>query len=177
MQRVLILGSGGAGKTTLARQLASRLDLPLIHLDAHYWHPHWTPSTGIEWRHTVQALAQQDRWIMDGNYRGSLDLRLPHADTIIFLDMPRHLCLWRILKRWLRYAGTTRPDLAADCPERLDWSFIRYVWSYSSRRPALLAKLRALPPDKSVVMLQSPADVQQFLNNLPAEKLPGSVPS
>ncbi|HEY9621588.1 MAG TPA: DNA topology modulation protein [Crinalium sp.] len=167
MRKILILGSGGAGKSTLARAIAQTLQLEVIHLDAHYWQAGWVESSPEEWQKTVEILLQKESWVMDGNYGGTLDLRLSVADTIIFLDMPRLTCLWRIVKRRLQYAGKTRPDMASDCPEQLNWEFIRYVWSYPDRRRrSILEKLRARPTDQTVIVLRSPTQVRDFLRSL-----------
>jgi adenylate kinase family enzyme len=171
VDRVLVIGAGGAGKTALALRLGDLLDLPVIHLDSLYWRPGWQPTPQDEWQETVERLTERATWVMDGNYGGTLDLRLTAADTVIFVDRPRHLCLWRILKRRLRYRGQTRPDMALGCPERLTPEFLRYVWSYpSERRPQILSKLERLPREKEVFVLRSDRDreVQQFLAALPA---------
>src|SRR5213594_3446981 len=109
MERVLVIGSGGSGKTTVGRKLANSLRLPLIHLDAHYWRPGWTPTPPEEWQRVVTQMVVQPRWVMDGNYGGTLDLRLASCDSVVFLDLPRRVCLWRIVKRHFRYRGRTRP--------------------------------------------------------------------
>ncbi|GAB4378595.1 MAG: DNA topology modulation protein [Elainellaceae cyanobacterium] len=171
MQKVLVLGSGGAGKSTFARELAERLQLEVIHLDAHYWKSGWVEPSQEEWRACVEALIQREQWVMDGNYSATLDLRLPAADTVIFLDLPRLLCLWRIVRRRFQYAGTTRPDMAIDCPEQLNWQFIRYVWNYpQQRRPQLLRRLQHLSEHQTAIVLTSPAQVRQFLQKISAPK-------
>lgn len=163
----MIIGSGGAGKSTLARQLGEILELPVIHLDAEYWNAGWQPTSNPEWRETVQRLVQQEAWIMDGNYSGTMDLRLPIADTVIFLNFPRLLCLWRVVKRRWQYDGKTRPDMAENCPEQLNWEFIHWIWTYPARRRAeILAKLNQLGPDQNVFILRSPAQVRQFVQTL-----------
>ena len=93
MKRISIVGSGGAGKSTFAHQLADILHLPVIHLDALYWQPGWVATPQDEWRDKQQQLVQQECWIIDGNYTSTLDVRFAVADTIIFLDFPRFRCL------------------------------------------------------------------------------------
>lgn len=167
MERILIIGAGGAGKSTLARQLGSLLGLEVIHLDALYWQPGWVETTKTEWQATIRQLIQRPRWVMDGNYGGTLDLRMARADTVIFLDLSRWHCLWRIGRRRWQYAGKTRPDMAAACPEKLDWGFVHWVWSYRERRrPLILEKLAQLRPDQTAIVLESPAAVNQFLQTL-----------
>jgi len=167
MRKILIIGSGGAGKSTLARQLCSILDLPVIHLDAAYWNASWNPTPQPEWQEIVARLVQQESWIMDGNYSSTMDLRLSIADTVIFLDLPRWLCLWRVIKRRWQYAGKTRPDMAANCPEQINWEFIQWIWSYPTRRRTeILAKLSQLAPHQQVFILRSPTQVQQFVNEI-----------
>lgn len=167
MQRVLVIGAGGAGKTTLASILAERFGLPLIHLDALYWHPGWIPTPPDEWQRVVESLISQPGWVMDGNYGGTLDIRLAACDTVIFLDLPRHVSLWRIIKRRLRYWGRVRPDIAPGCPEQLTWEFVRWVWTYPKRRRGtILERLRALT-GRQVVVLSSPSQVERFLACLP----------
>lgn len=176
MQKVMILGCCGAGKSTLARQLAALLQLPLVHLDAYYWQSGWVESERAVWERQVVALLEQTAWVMDGNYGSTLDLRLPHADTVILLDFPNWLCLWRVCKRWVQYRGKTRPDMAAHCPERLDWQFLRYVWEFPrKKRPKLLQKLAALPESQQVIVLRSPAAVKAYVRSLAPAATPAMV--
>ncbi|MGH7713986.1 MAG: AAA family ATPase, partial [Gemmatimonadaceae bacterium] len=112
-----MIGPGGAGKTTFARELAARTGLPLIHLDALYWRPGWEPTPNEDWDRTIGQLIARNAWVMDGNYGRTLPVRLAASDTVIFLDLPRYVCLWRLLRRRVRYGGHSRPDLPADCPE------------------------------------------------------------
>jgi adenylate kinase family enzyme len=165
MRRVLVIGSGGAGKSTFAARLAQRTGLPLVHLDAQYWQPGWVEPAPEVWTDTLARLISGERWIMDGNYGGSLERRLAASDTVIFLDMPRWLCLWRVVLRRLRFHGRTRQDMTPGCPERLSWAFVAWILSYPrQRRPRILEQLSRLRSDQRAVRLRSTAQVEQFLN-------------
>ncbi|SRR6266481_3118333 len=168
MRRVLVIGSGGAGKSRFAVRLAERTDLPLIHLDALYWKPGWTEPSKEEWVEKVDELTRGAQWIMDGNYGGTLDRRLAACDTVIFLDLPRTLCLWRVLTRRVRFHGRARPDMVEGCPERLTWQYIGWVWGYPrERRPRILERLSSLRPDQRAIILRSTADVDAWIRSLP----------
>jgi len=158
------IGSGGAGKSTLAARLGERLALPVVHLDAEHWQTGWVPTPPDGWARRVAQFAAEEAWIMDGNYGGTLDARLAACDTVIFLDLPRRVCAWRVLRRTARFYGRSRPDMAPGCPERLSLEFLRWVWDYPSRRrPAILCKLDALQPNRRVVVLRSAADVERYV--------------
>ena len=75
MQRIAVVGPGGAGKTTFARELGRRTGIPVVHLDRHYWRPGWTPTPADEWRAQQARLLAGERWIVDGNYGASFDVR------------------------------------------------------------------------------------------------------
>jgi adenylate kinase family enzyme len=156
VKKILIIGSGGAGKSTLACELGTILGLEVIHLDAWYWNPGWVETPKAEWQNIIQDLTLRESWIMDGNYGGTLDVRLSVADTVIFLDFPRLLCLSRVIKRRFIYAGQSRPDMASDCPERLKQfairnSQLRFVTViYTPTQNALLDRSRGLKPPKFV---------------------------
>ena len=87
------------------------------------------PTPDPEWDRITADLSAGDRWIMDGNYGRTLPVRLAAADTVIFLDLPRVVCTWRVLKRQVRWLGRVRPDAAPGCPERLTWEFVSWVWT------------------------------------------------
>jgi adenylate kinase family enzyme len=172
MQRIIILGSGGAGKSTLARHIGHTLSIPVIHLDQLFWQPNWQAVDRETLIARQQAIVTQPQWIMDGNYTGTLDVRLAHADTVIVLNMPRWLCLYRVLARRIKYHNQTRPDMSAGCPEQLTWEFLRFIWNYPKRIPALKDRLAALP-DKHVIFLNSPAEVKAFIAQLSTHKQSG----
>ena len=166
MKRVIVIGSGGAGKSTLARALGQRLGLPVVHLDAQFWQAGWKERQREDWLEWQRKALLEPCWIMDGNFGGTLEVRLAAADTVIFLDLPRALCIARVVWRWLRYWGRTRPDMAADCPEKLDLKFLRWIWNYPrNNRPSILEKLARLE-GRRVVRLRSPAAVLGFLNTI-----------
>jgi adenylate kinase family enzyme len=130
VQRVLVIGSPGAGKSTLSHALAERTGLPLFHLDKMHWLPGWVERDRAEGLAELRGVLAQDRWIIDGNYGSSLPERLIRADTVVWLDYPTHLCLGRVVRRWWQYRGRSRPDMTEGCPERLNLEFLLYVLSF-----------------------------------------------
>jgi len=167
MRRVLVIGSGGSGKSTFSTRLGELLNLEVHHLDKLFWHPGWVETPRDEWLKIVTELTDRDSWILDGNYSGTLDVRIHKADTVIFLDLSRWLCLWRIISRVLRYRDGTRPDMAEGCRERLDLEFISWVWNYPRRsRPKVVKLLAEHSEGKKIIWLRSRAEVERFLTNL-----------
>jgi adenylate kinase family enzyme len=164
MRKILVIGSGGAGKSTFSRRLGKILDLEVIHLDVLYWHRGWVETPKPEWRRTVEELVKRDSWIIDGNYSGTFDIRFEACDTVIFLDVPRLICLWRLLKRKALYRSVGRPDMAQGCDEKLSLEFIRWVWAYPTRvRPKVMRLLRESSASKNIFHLRKRADIEGFL--------------
>lgn len=141
-RRVLVVGSGGAGKSTFARNLGRATGLPVIHLDRYHWRAGWTAPPREQWHDTVDQLIARDSWIMDGNYSGTFSRRFAVADAVVFLDYPRTLCVARALKRIALSPWTARLDMADGCRERLDIEFLRWVWHFPIRsRPRIMDAL------------------------------------
>jgi adenylate kinase family enzyme len=168
MRRIIIIGSSGSGKSTLARQLGRILGHHVIHLDNHFWSAGWTPMPYSEWTACVREMVDLPSWIIDGNYRSTLDIRLQHADTVIFLDLPRLVCMWRAVKRRVQYAHISRPDIASGCDEQFFhpnlFNFLHRIWNYPQRaRPDVLNRLANLHCGQQVFWLRSTAEVDQFL--------------
>ena len=171
MRKILIIGPGGAGKSTLAHQLGELLGIEVLHLDKLYWQPGWIEMPKPEWLRTVEELLSRDAWIMDGNYSGTLDIRYEACDTVIFMDMPRTLCIWRVLKRALMYRNKSRPDMAEGCPEKLSLEFILWIWNYPKRtKPKIVRMLESNLQAKKIVWLRSESDVKSFLAALQHSK-------
>ena len=164
MKRILIIGAGGAGKTTFARQLGEILGLAVVHLDALYWRPGWVEPPKDEWASTVEGVLERDAWIIDGNYSGTLGRRLEACDAVVFLDLPRTICLWRVLKRAVKHRNTTRPDMADGCPEHLNLKFLMWIWNYRKRtRPGIVKLLNEERNTSKAIRLRTAAEIDRFL--------------
>jgi adenylate kinase family enzyme len=165
MRRILIIGSAGAGKSTLAAQLGKTFGLPVIHLEAHFWQAGWRETPKHIWKQRVSELIQRESWIMDGNYGGTMQMRVDAADTVILLAFSRLRCLWRVLKRAIRHRGRARADLHPECPEHLpDWAFLTWIWNYPrTRLPGILEMLALHEPQKRIIVLRTPAEVRHFV--------------
>ncbi len=167
MKKILVIGSSGSGKSVFSRRLGAVTGLPVVHLDQHYWRPGWVEPPKAVWREQVEEFLQRDSWIIDGNYSGTMELRLEHCDTAIFLDFPRHVCTWRVIKRAIRYRGRNRPDLAFGCPEKLDWEFLKWTWAYPDRsRVSVIERLSRVGSAISIVELRTNQQVNDLLKSL-----------
>ncbi len=170
MKRVMIFGASGSGKSTLARDLGAITGLPVIHIDPMYWKAGWVQRDRAETTALVRKAMARDRWVFEGNHHATFPERIARADTVVFLDFPTGLRLWRVIRRTLRFLGKTRPDMGEGCPERFDAEFIfKWVAGYRRRSYARdLAVLEGLPADVRAFHLRSRADVRRFLAEMRA---------
>jgi adenylate kinase family enzyme len=167
MKKIMIIGSGGSGKTTLAKQLAEKLDLPVHHLDNYFWQPGWEETHHDDFVEKQFDLVEQDRWIIDGNYIRTWEIRLHEADTIIFLDIPRWRCLYQAIKRQFLFHKKNRPDLPEGCPSRFDrkfFLFLWYMWRYKIVfRPYILRYIELLNYSDKLYHITSYAQLKSLI--------------
>lgn len=168
MKRILIIGSGGAGKSTLAGKLGEAVGIPVTHLDKLYWQSGWIEPDKAEWREKVlKPELEKETWIMDGNFGGTMEMRLAYADTVIFLDLPRSVCVRRIIKRWLKYHGTNRPDMTEGCNEKLDLAFLAWIWNYAKRtKPKVESRIKKSEDSIVIVRLRSQKEIDGFVRRI-----------
>ncbi|MEQ8820020.1 MAG: hypothetical protein RLY93_07220 [Sumerlaeia bacterium] len=150
------------------------LNLPVIHLDQHYHGPNWQePPPGV-WQARLDKLLAGERWIMDGNYAGSLDRRLRRADAVVWLDFGRAVCLPRLIRRSLTYWRRERPDTAPGCRESFGWGyldFLRFAWTWNDEvRPGILAALEQ--GDTPVWRLKTPKEAAELTRETQAAESP-----
>ena len=162
MERVVVIGPPGSGKSTVARALGSLLDLPVVHLDTLFWNPGWVESDPDDFDARVRVRIRDERWVIDGNYQRTLAERMARADRIVFLDLPRRLCLSQIVLRRVRYARRERPDMAPGCPERIDREFWTWARGWHANSRARKLPLIAAHADK-VEILRSRREIRAFL--------------
>lgn len=171
MKKIIIIGSGGAGKSTFARRLGELTGIEVFHLDKLYWKPNWQEPPKEEWKKLLETKLEKDEWIMDGNFGGTLEMRLKYCDTVIFLDLPRTVCIYRTLKRWIKYRNTNRPDMTVGCNEKFDLEFLGWVWNFpKTKKPKIEEKLKTLEKEKTIIRLHSPKEVEKFFLNFSETK-------
>ena len=167
MQRIVIIGSGGAGKSTLARQLGEKLRLPVVHLDQLFWKPGWVEVTREEFDEKLALELAKPAWIMDGNFNRTIPQRLERCDTVIYLDFHRVTCLLGVLKRIITSYGKTRPDMAEGCPERFDLDFLKWVWNFNQDgKRERYYRLLNEAKDVQTIVLKNRRMVKRFLNSI-----------
>ena len=166
MERILIIGCGGAGKSTLARQLGEKTGLPVVHLDKLFWHPGWVASSKEEIDAKILAELEKPRWIMDGNYNRTLPERVKYCDTIIYLDFSRMACLLGVLKRVITTYGKVRPDMGEGCPERFDLDFLKWVWNFNAKNRESNYKLLNETEHAETIVLKNRRMVKRFLKSI-----------
>lgn len=150
MRRVVVLGRGAAGKSTLAARLGAATGIPVVELDALFWGPDLTPTPPAEWVSVQRELVARPAWIADGDLGpyDVLDLRLAAADTVVLLDFPLVLSAWRAVRR---------------SRERSD--FWRWVVTYRRRRlPLIRLRIEAVAPTADLHVLRNPRAVRGFLD-------------
>jgi len=165
LERIAIIGCGGSGKSTVARQLAEALRVPVTHLDTIYYDAEWKPLPQEEFAAKQEKLVAGERWIIEGNYASTLPIRLRAADTVVFLDLPAVACLWGIAQRRWRYRGGQH--IQDGVYDRITWSFVRYIVGYRrSMRPRVSQLIREHAPEAQLITLTSRRQANRLLETL-----------
>lgn len=166
MERILIIGCGGAGKSTLARQLGEKLDIPVVHLDKIFWKPGWVERSDEEFDELLDRELKKPKWIMDGNFNRTIPHRMGRCDTIIYLDFGRFACLRGVFKRVLTNYGKVRPDMGEGCPERFDFDFLKWIWNFNKNKRESYYRLLNEVEGVETIVLKNRRQVKKFLKSL-----------
>ena len=166
MKRIMIIGCCGSGKTTLARKMAEKLRLPLVHLDRLYWRDGWTNVSREEFDRLLAEELAKPCWIMDGNFGRTIPARLEKCDTVIYLDYARRVCLMGVISRVIRSYGRSRPDMGGNCPERFNWEFLKFVWNFNRTHREKFQTMLSQANGVSVIVLKSRKEADAFLAGL-----------
>lgn len=163
LNRIMIVGPPGAGKSTFAKVVAKRLHLPCYHLDHYYWKPNWQKHSAEKWQDIHKQLIKNPAWIIEGcAIKSSFRERFVAADMVIYFKPSRFICLWRMIRRF--FAG--RPDaLPQGCCEGLPWRLIQYMWTFEELMGSYLPQAQKDFPDVKVIIVRTSADALRVLNS------------
>lgn len=171
MKRIMVVGiSSGVGKSTFARNLGDMLQAPVYHLDTLFWKPNWIEASIEEFTEMQQQIVCNEEWIIEGNYNNTFHIRAERADTIIYLELPLRVCMYRVLKRWVMNIGRTRSDMGEGCKEKMDWAFIKFIWTtYYPRKKKMRERFETFKkgdPNKTVILLKNKQKIASYLENI-----------
>lgn len=159
MKRILVIGNIGSGKSTFSRKLGKKLNIPVIHLDKHFHQPNWTKPKPGEWDKTLEKLMKKEKWIMDGTYRRTLPVRFKQADTVIFLNTPKWLCIYRSIKRRFIYRKSTRSDLPDYLDEKITFNLMKKLIIFPKK-----SILETVVSSKKRLMIIESKETHRFIN-------------
>jgi len=166
MERIIVIGCPGSGKTTLSKQLANKLGLPLTHLDVLHWRDGWQTIPKDEFDRLLTDELVKPNWIIDGNYNRTIPLRLQYCDTVIWLDYPRITCMLGVLKRYFKNRGKSRPDMGGNCPEKLDLEFLKFVWRFNKTHRQRYKEMLDNADEVKVIVLKNRKKTKRFLEEI-----------
>lgn len=169
MERVIIIGGNGSGKTTMAAQLAKITQLPLCHLDTLYWLDNWRVREREDFLALLKSELEKPKWILDGNMKRTLELRLNYCDTVIYLDFPGIVCFFGVIKRVLKYHGRSRPDMGDNCIERFDKRSLKFIFStlkFNKLNRDYFYEVVSAHKNVDLIVLKNRRQVKKFLEEL-----------
>ena len=165
-KRIVVIGSPGSGKSTFSRKLSEITGIPLIHLDKEFWNYGWVETPKEEWIKKQENLISGDKWIIDGNYGSTLDIRIEKADTIISFQLSRTMCILSYFKRLITNINKIRPDMPEGCLEKLDFEFMKYIWNFPKISGKRNLEILAGSRDKHIIIFKKRSEANKYIKQL-----------
>jgi len=169
MKKVAIVGCGGSGKSHVARALGDVLDAPVTHLDAAFYDDEWNELPMEKFTAVQRDLVAREKWVIDGNYNSTLQIRLEACDTVVLMDVSTLAALWGVSSRQLRHGAGHKGN---GVHNRIHWGVIKYVATYRRKmRPRVMAKIdRFATGHADVVLLTSRRQTRRWLRKVAAQQ-------
>ena len=162
MEKVIIIGCPGSGKSTFGRKLKRIIDLPLYHLDMMFWNDDRTTVTKELFIERLKKAMSNSKWIIDGNYGSTMEMRIKECDTVFFLDYPTSVCIEGIESR----RGQPRSDMPWIENGNTDEEFIDFINKYNSEsRPEVISLLEKYS-EKSIIIFKTRTESEEYLSLL-----------
>ncbi len=169
MNRIIVLGPSGTGKTTICRILGEKLGLKALHLDSIYWKKNWNNIGKVEFDNYMKDFFRKNRkWVIDGNYTNNrhFQYRLDLADTVVLLDFGLQVSLKGIHERAEKYKHRSRADMAEGCVEGIDQEFLQYTAFYKNKGRYVKAIIEKYENKKQILIFKSRDEIHQWINAL-----------
>jgi len=165
MNKVVIVGVSASGKSTFARKLGKKTNLPVVFMDEIMWNPGWEYIGDDATIATLRQESQKSTWIIEGYItKGARTFIFERADTIIYLDYSPWVASLRYVKRWWKHRIHPRPELP-DSPEKFSFKFLKLVWT-KGESFSLNKFLKAVPDQSKLITLRSPKETKEFLKKI-----------
>lgn len=162
MKRIIVIGCPGSGKTTFAKRLAELTKLTIYHLDAIWHKPDKTHIPREEFDGRIREIFKEESWIIDGNYRRTIEMRVDAADTVFLFDLPMEVCLEGALAR----VGVARADMPWR-EEELDPTFKQQIESFAENTlPEIYEILGRYEGKREIIIFKTRDEAERFLENI-----------
>ena len=166
MERILVIGCPGSGKTRLAKLLGEKLNIPVVHLDNLWWTGCWENVSREEFDARLEEALEEEAWIIDGNFSRTMEHRLRYCAPVFFLDLPPLVCLWGVIRRMITDYGRTREDMGGNCPERFDPEFVKFIWNFNRNNRNMNYTWIAQAKHARAVILKNRREAKAFLDSI-----------
>lgn len=154
-RKIAVIGCSGAGKSIFSRKLAAITKLPLYHLDLLYWNKDGTHIDRLTFIAKQKEIFKTDSWIIDGNYRKTLEYRIKEAELIFFFDLPVEVCINGAVTRG------KRPDMPCSLPANEE--LVDFIKNYNITTKPIVLSLFDEYPDKKIITFHTHKDVDEFI--------------
>lgn len=162
MEKILVIGSPGSGKSYFSKKLSKILNIPVYHLDLIYWHENWVSMPKEEFEKKQKEIMEQDNWIIDGNYQRTLEMRLKNSNKVFFLDLPVSTCV----KAEKARRGIPRSDFPSFLNEGEDPEFVRYIKEFPKINKPIILELLKKHENLEIIVLKNRRQMNKYLKDL-----------
>ncbi|MCR5737880.1 MAG: adenylate kinase [Eubacterium sp.] len=163
MNRIIVIGCPGSGKSTFSKALHGATGIPLFHLDMMYWKEDKTKVPRELFLRKLNDVLEQGLWIIDGNYESTMEMRIEKCDTVFFLDYPMEVCVEGIMSR----RGKERSDMPwVEKPDEIDEEFLEWVKNYNVESRPKVLEILAKNEEKEIIIFHSREEAEEYLENI-----------
>lgn len=162
-KKILVIGCPGSGKSTLSSKIAKLFNLNLVHLDKIFWKENWQQISKQEFDEKLIIELNKDNWIIDGNYKRTIPLRMKHCDLIIYLDLDSNTCLNSYYQRVETNEIQEKGYITKGCIEQIDEEFVEYIKSFNDNFKSELYDL-VYNSKKDYIIFHTREEVEKFIN-------------